>query len=73
MHRTTILLPDDLYERLRRESFAKKKSVASLIRERLTEVSPKEEEFTGPHPLDSVIGIASAGGLTTEIDEDLYG
>ncbi|HXP88182.1 MAG TPA: CopG family transcriptional regulator [Bryobacteraceae bacterium] len=35
MKRTTIFLPDELYERLRSEAFSRRKSIAELIRTRL--------------------------------------
>ena len=49
--------------------------MAEVIRERLA--TPPEDaatlRFTGRHPLEDVIGIASHGGLTENIDRDLYG
>ncbi|MCX6598614.1 MAG: ribbon-helix-helix domain-containing protein [Acidobacteria bacterium] len=75
MRRTTIFLPDELHEELRREAFRRNVSMAEVIRERLA--TPPEDaptlRFTGRHPMEDVIGIASHGGLTENIDRDLYG
>lgn len=76
MKRTTIFLPDELHERLRREAFRKKTSMAELIRSRLNgkpEGKSRKRAVT-EDPLLKVAGIChGAGRLSEGIDEDLYG
>ena len=63
MKRLTVLLPDDLHERLLWRALARGISLSSLIREQLAEETD---------PLLQVAGICSDGTLTTDIDKDLY-
>lgn len=71
MKRTTIFLPDEVHERLRREAFAARISMARLIRSRL-EQPPAHRRARGRDPLAKVEGIIQDGSLTEGIDEALY-
>ncbi len=42
MIRTTITLPEDLYERLRNEAFFKKKAFSVIVRNKLTSMADKK-------------------------------
>ena len=69
--RTTIFLPDDLHEHLREEAFRLRISMAELIRTKLLPaVQLGEAEID---PLLEVAGICKDGGLTADIDKELYG
>ena len=68
--RTTIFLPDELHERLRREAFAEHVSMAELIRSRLDR--PRRRRAAAQDPLDKVVGIVHDGTLAEGIDEALY-
>lgn len=72
MRRTTIFLPDDLHERLRREAFDARVSMAQLIRRRLQRVGARA---AGKHsdPLAKIEGLVTDGRLSQNIDEELYG
>jgi len=70
--RTTIFLPDELHERLRREAFASRVSMAELIRSRLAAVKPRQRVPRETDPLASVEGIVSDGHLSEGLDESLY-
>jgi hypothetical protein len=74
MKRTTVFLPDELHERLRREAFQSRVSMAELIRRRL-EGRHRRRNTGKPFrdPLDEVIGTVHAEGLSERIDEELYG
>ena len=74
MKRTTIVLPDDLHEQLRREAFHNRVSMAELIRSRLErgQRSLKTRRWR-TDPLREVEGIGSDGKLAEGIDEALYG
>lgn len=77
MRRTQIYLPEDLYEKLRRISYERRKSIAGVVREALaeylaagkakakaiTEVEEKglSEEELRNHPLYRIIGMCSSG------------
>ncbi len=71
MKRTTVFLPEDLHERLRREAFTERVSMAQLIRRRL-ERSGQRRKTACADPLAEVEGIVSDGHLTEAIDESLY-
>ncbi|MDX2178817.1 MAG: hypothetical protein SFV18_04430 [Bryobacteraceae bacterium] len=79
MKRTTIMIDEEVYEEIRREAFLTKTTMADVIRKRLGDPRPKPRfssskgEFSGPSPIEKVIGIADVGGLTDNIDRDLYG
>jgi hypothetical protein len=76
MRRTTIFLPEELHERLRREAFRDRVSMASLIRSRL---EGRTTAAKGRKPkLDPILAVAGichgTGSLASEdIDKDLYG
>ena len=73
MKRTTVFLPDDLHERLRREAFQTKVSMASLIRTKL-EVRPVlKRPKRSKDPLLRVAGIYRGPVISNNIDEELYG
>ncbi len=72
MKRTTIVLPDELHERLRREAFLKRTSVSRLIRNKL-DGKPDAAARRRQDPLLVVSGIGRSGRLTQGIDEALYG
>ena len=71
MRRTTIFLPDELHERLRREAFAGRISMARLIRVRLESGGEQRRPKGGDH-LAKVEGIVHDGKLSEGIDEALY-
>ncbi len=76
MRRTTIFLPEELHERLRREAFRSRVSMASLIRDRLegrwTVAKRRKPKLD---PILAVAGICHGKGplLTKDIDKHLYG
>ena len=74
MKRTTIVLPDNLHEDLRREAFRKRVSMAGLIRSRL-ERRPRSggKRQSMEDPLLAMSGIGNDGKLTKDIDHALYG
>jgi hypothetical protein len=72
--RTTIFLPDDTHEQLRREAFRARISMAELIRIRLrtpsgTTAKPRKTV----DPLLKVAGICRGEVLSENIDSELYG
>jgi hypothetical protein len=72
MKRTTIVLPDPLYEELREEAFRSRLSMAQLIRAKL-DSKKRPARRRGKDPLLEVAGIGSDGRLAEGIDEALYG
>jgi len=75
MRRTTIFLPEELHERLRREAFRDRVSMASLIRSRLDDRAPKKKsERFREDPLLAVAGIYKGSvRLAKNIDKERYG
>ena len=74
MRRTTIFLPEELHERLRREAFRSRVSMASLIRSRLEERAFKRKARKLKDPLLEVAGIYKGPvRLAKDIDKELYG
>jgi len=75
MKRTTIFLPEDLHERLRREAFRSRLSMAELIRSRLDRRSSSGKKRKPKiDALGKVIGTCGGGpDLTKDIDKELYG
>lgn len=74
MRRTTIFLPDDLHEQLRRDAFRAKTSMAELIRSRLRRpTDPPRRRGPSQDPILKVAGICSGPVLSNEIDDHLYG
>jgi hypothetical protein len=85
-NRTTLVLPGELYEELRKEAFEKRMSLGAVIRMRL-EYRPKPTAEQRPtaaaaqtDPLLAIAGLADSGALTAglaeslteNLDEDLY-
>ncbi len=71
MKRTTVFLPEELHERLRREAFDRRLSMAQIIRARLEEGSPRPRR-SKKDALAKAVGIVKDGSLTHNIDEALY-
>ena len=72
MKRTTLFLPDELHERLRREAFSSRVSMAELIRQRLERRGPRRRAAGGADPLAAVEGIVRDGRLSQDLDEAIY-
>ena len=72
MKRTTLFLPDDLHERLRREAFSSRVRMAELIRRRLERRGPRRPSTARKDPLAEVEGIVSDGRLSQDLDEAIY-
>jgi hypothetical protein len=73
MKRTTIFLPDELHEQLRREAFRARISMAELIRTRLTRSKRRAKWTAANDPILKVAGIYSGPVISGDIDEKLYG
>jgi hypothetical protein len=74
MKRTSVLLPDDLYEMLRLESLRAGINMAGLIRENLSGACPRGPVARGrTAPILKVAGVCRGPKLTRDIDESLYG
>jgi hypothetical protein len=67
-----VFLPDDLHERLRREAFAARVSMAELIRGRLERGGRRRRSAGTADPLALVEGIVRDGRLSEDVDEALY-
>jgi hypothetical protein len=72
MKRTTLFLPDELHESLRREAFSARVSMAELIRRRLERRGSARRAVVPSDPLAGVEGIVSDGRLSQDLDEALY-
>jgi hypothetical protein len=74
MKRTTIFLPEDLHESLRREAFRSRLSMAELIRSRLDHRSSSGKQRKPKiDALGKVIGTCGGGpDLTEDINQELY-
>lgn len=73
MKRTTIFLPEELHESLRRQAFEARVSMAQLIRSRLEESPlPNSARHTTRDVLSAMEGIVSDGTLTQNLDEEIY-
>ncbi len=74
MKRTTIFLPDDVHEQLRRDAFRAKTSMAELIRTRLRRPAnrPRRRE-PAQDPILKVAGVCRGPVLSDGIDDSLYG
>ena len=76
MRRTTIFLPEALHERLRKEAFRSRVSMAELIR---TKLGHRPRNFKRApwkpedDPLLKVAGIAKGYATSKDIDKHLYG
>jgi len=73
MKRTTIFLPEELHERLRREAFRSKVSMAELIRSKLSSPRKRARRKKFADPILKVAGICSGPPFSDNIDEALYG
>ncbi len=74
MKRTTVFLPDELHERLRKEAFRAKTSMAELIRVKLSGSKRRAPKLTAANdPILKVAGIYSGPVISDDIDEKLYG
>ena len=76
MKRTTIFLPDEVHEELRREAFRARLSMAEVIRIRIqTPAERGSRKTTGRRadPLMKAAGICRGGVLSEDVDEELYG
>ncbi len=73
MKRTTIFLPDEMHERLRREAFRSHVSMAEVIRRKLTGSKKRGRRKVSEDPILKVAGICSGPILSENIDEELYG
>jgi hypothetical protein len=73
MRRTTVFLPDDIHEQLRRDAFRRKVSMAELIRIKLLTPAPRVARKSKADPILKVAGICSGPVLSSGIDEALYG
>ena len=74
MRRTTIFLPDEVHEQLRRDAFRAKVSMAELIRTRLQRpVARMPRRGASPDPILKVAGVCRGPVLSSDIDDALYG
>jgi hypothetical protein len=74
MKRTTIFLPDEVHNQLRRDAFRVKISMAELIRVKLQTPSPEgRKRAPSKDPLLKVAGVCQGPVLSQDIDEALYG
>lgn len=74
MKRTTVFLPDETHEQLRREAFRARISMAELIRMRLrTPTGSGSKAAKSVDPLLKVAGICRAEPFSENIDAELYG
>ena len=77
MKRTTIFLPDEVHEDLRREAFRSRLSMAEVIRLRIQ--APAKQGPGKPtgrratDPLLKAAGICRGAVLSENIDQELYG
>ena len=71
MRRTTISLPDELHEELRREAFRARLSIAEVIRLRIqTPAKAGGKRKAAPDPLLEVAGICSGPVISANIDDE---
>ena len=74
MKRTTVFLPDDVHEQLRRDAFRAKTSMAELIRARLRRPAIRPRRHAAAQdPILKVAGVCQGPVLSNEIDDSLYG
>jgi hypothetical protein len=73
MRRTTVFLSDELHDRLRRDAFRLKISMAELIRQKLQTPAPRSRRTAGEDPILKVAGVCRGPILSHDIDESLYG
>lgn len=74
MRRTTIFLPDELHEQLRRSAYRSHTSMAELIRRKLQNpVDRPRRRGSSRDPILKVAGVCRGPILSSGIDESLYG
>jgi hypothetical protein len=74
MVRTTIFLSSELHEKLRRDAFQAKISMAELIRTKLADApGPPRRRRPSKDPILKVAGVCRGPVLSSDIDESLYG
>jgi hypothetical protein len=74
MRRTTIFLPDEVHERLRRDAFRAKISMAELVRTMIERSSARpKRRGRSPDPILKVAGVCRGPVLSNDIDDSLYG
>jgi hypothetical protein len=71
MRRTTIFLPDDLHEELRREALRRRVSMAEVIRLRIQTHAKAPGKQKAVDPLLKVAGICSGRVISANIDDEL--
>ena len=74
MRRTTLFLPDELHEQLRKDAFRAKTSMAELIRAKLRRSTvPPRRRRSSQDPILKVAGVCSGQVFSGEIDDHVYG
>jgi Arc/MetJ-type ribon-helix-helix transcriptional regulator len=74
MKRTTIFLPDELHEQLRRDALRAKTSMAELIREKLRRATHRRpRRGAARDPILNVAGGCCGPILSEKIGDSLYG
>ncbi len=74
MKRTTIFLPEELHEQLRRDAFQAKVSMAELIRTKLRHTNARpRRRASEKDPILKVAGICRGPVFSHDIDDELYG
>jgi hypothetical protein len=73
MRRTTVFLSDELHDKLRRDAFEAKVSMAELIRLKLQTRTTRPRRKTGEDPILKVAGVCRVPILSRDIDESVYG
>jgi len=73
VRRTTIFLPEEVHEQLRRDAYLAKTSMAELIRARLRRPVSPRRRGAPEDPIMKVAGVCRGPVLSSEIDESLYG
>jgi len=66
LRRTTIFLPDELHERLRRDALRANVSMAELIRIRL------QRSAASSDPILKVAGVCRGPALSNDVDDSVY-
>jgi len=74
MRRTTVFLPDELHEQLRRDAYRNHTSMAELIRTKLQNPADRpRRRGSSRDPILKVAGVCRGTILSGGIDETLYG
>jgi hypothetical protein len=73
MHRTTINIPTDLYQRARIKALREDLSISEVIRDLLNSWTAGEITITPPISREKMISLARAGeGMWSDRDPDLF-